>query len=71
MKETFLEIALVGFIMSIIVACAMAGISIWLEYEGENMLLFGTSAVSCSVALASLDFPCNKLLGWGLGTISC
>lgn len=71
MRETFIEIAITGLVMSIIVACAMAGIAIWLEQEWENMLLFGTSVVSCSVAFVSLSFPCNNVLGWTLGTISC
>lgn len=71
MKDTFVEIAITGVILSIIVACAMAGISIKLEYEWENMLLFGTSVVACSVGFASSSFPCKKILGWILGSISC
>lgn len=71
MRETFIEIAITGLVMSIIVACAMAGIAILLEQEWEYMLLFGTSVVSCSVAFVSLGFPCNNLVGWTLGTISC
>lgn len=71
MKEAFIEIAITGLVMSVIVACAMAGIAIWLEQEWECMLLFGTCIVSSTVAFASLSFPCNNLLGWILGTISC
>lgn len=71
MKEAFIEIAIIGLVTSVVVACVMAGISIWLEQEWEYMLLFGTCIVSTSVALASLSFPCNNLLGWILGTISC
>lgn len=71
MKDTFLSVSISGAIVSLVVACIMAGISIMLGNEWEYMLLFGTTVVSTIVALTSIGFPCNNLLGWLLGTLCC
>ena len=71
MKDTFLSVSISGTIVSVVVACIMAGISILLGKEWEYMLLFGTTVVSTVVAFASLEFPCNNFLGWLLGTLCC
>lgn len=71
MKETLTSTCVIGLIISLVVACIMAGISILLGQEWEHMLLFGTTVVSTVVALDSIGFPCNNFLGWLLGTFLC
>lgn len=71
MKETLILTCVSGLILSLVVACIMAGISILLGQEWEYMLIFGTTVVATVVALFSMEFPINGFCGWLLGTFLC
>ena len=71
MKDTFLSVSISGTIVSVVVACIMAGISILLGKEWEYMLLFGTHVDMAEIEQNVMTRQCLSRRIADIKTLKC